>query len=146
MAETGVRYNDEGSDVFPLASDGIDWFAVGSYNQDFSRGSTLELDIGYVFRGEDPADEIFVHAAMGFSLGGLFDVDLHYETFESQEEKLTTYDFTTYAPEQARQGYAVELSRSLGPRWQVALAYRDDFRGRNTFATSGASLSIAWIQ
>jgi len=146
MAETGVRYNDEGDETLPLASDGIDWYAIGSYNQDFARGSTIELDIGYRFRGEDPADEIFVRAGLSFSLGSLVDVGLSYETFESQEENKTPYEFTTYAPEQALQGYAVELGRDLGRRWRVALAYRDDYRGRNTFATNGVALSVAWVR
>ena len=146
MAETGVRFNDQGSEVLPLGSDGIDWYAIGSYNQDFARGNTLELDVGYRFRGDEPADEIFVNAGLTFNLGGLVDVGLHYQTFDSQEEKKTAYDFTTYAPEQALQGFSVELERDLGPRWSVTLAYHDDVAGRNTFATDGASLSISWLR
>jgi len=145
MAETGVQGSDEGSDVLPLGSGDVDVHLIGSYNQDFVGGNGFELDIGYRYRGGDPADEIFVASALRFSILGAVDAALRYETFESQEEELREYDFLAYAPEQARQGFGVTLSRNIGRRWQIELGYRDDFRGRNTFQTSGAHLAFSWM-
>jgi len=144
LAETGMRYNEKGGDSLPLSSDGIDWYAIASYNQDFLKGGGFEMDFGYRFRGGDPADEVFFDTSFAFGLRSVFLLELSYHVVESQKENKVAYDYLDYASERGFQTGGIELKRNLGKSWELGLGYEDMFRGRNSFQTSGWRLSLAW--
>lgn len=141
--ETGVRQNEPNGDNLPLSGDGLDVYLVGSYGQQFRRGSGIAMNLGYILR-DDPADEIFVDVRTWVDLGKLVRVELNYHTLESQEEQKTAYDFFTYAPERGIQSYGLKLSRNISKSWGLALGWKDDFAGRNDFAVDGYSLTMTW--
>jgi hypothetical protein len=145
IAETGVLFNEEGNDPLPLSSGGIDYIALMSYNQDFlPTESGFEMDFGYRFRTQGPADEIFFNTSLKLSLLKFVLTKLYYQTTESEKDRLVSYSTLEYPLERGYQLGGVQFSRRLNHRWELSLGYESLFQGRNVFDTSGFRVGLSW--
>ena len=148
-AESGVFVPGEAdrTDPLPLGSDGIDWVLAMGYKQSFipTKGG-FELDFGYRFRNESPADEYFVNTALWFGLWHLGLGRIHYKTVESTREQLIEYGVLAYPNERGFQRLGFEIEGALTRTLSLKLGYGSTLEGRNQFETSGWQLGFTWVK
>ena len=140
---TPEGYNQE--DPLPLGGGGINWFAIMTYGQKFYplRGS-FQLDVAYVFRNEDPDDELRVHADVEFGLTRSLWLNMAFDTEESDSRSLTPFDVLTYPHEHGSQRGRLQLRYYVTDRWQVDVYATQMLGGRNQFDETNLGLAIGW--
>ena len=132
-------------DPLPLGSGGIDWLASGAYSQVFApHGSGFYLNIGYLFRNEDPDDETFVKFRFKLGITRFSHLNLHYETIESKNKSNVPFDPLVYPSERGRQSFKAKFDLHLSPKWTLELFADQTLRARSHLKTQGFGLGVTY--
>lgn len=148
FTEVGV-FLPEGYDQeadLPLGSGGISWYGGGTYAQYFGKyGSSIQLEIAYLFRNEGPDDEFWNSVKWDWGLTKRNRINLAYFSRESDSNSLLGFDPLKYPNEHGLQWGEMSWTLILSPRWQIKFRTEQSFRGRNYFKTQGYGATFSWL-